>query len=326
MFVRRRMLTDRGESLLLSPDPILAAKRYMRFRATTNLPYERLSVSPLCTVPLPVYRGLDEAGVRQFSDVEPSQMWHPLFWLPDFLSHPGPLELMDGVTASDVEDIHAVSVAVAMTLSGLYSVEHGGWLDVLSTVGIDIETQEGLDRVAAWQDGARDEAIDSIDLSAYLSLEYDPEFFVAAAVSSLPMMRRVNWLRQSTFLAAYMRAMLGESLGDASYEDTLACLSTIASVSAIQLRHVPGCDENPETFWSRINDQATSEWALDTAQLVRGPAASAMEWLTDVATRFADADAELDSYGMSGAPAAPAEVTVDAPRDLSTLTRMPEGV
>ena len=322
MFVRRRMLTDRGEPLLLSPDPILAAKRYMRFRATTNLPYERLSVSPLCTVPLPIYRD-DVPGPRQFSEVEPSQLWHPLFWLPDFLAYPGPLEMLPDVTLNDVDDVHAVSVAVAMTLSGLYSVEHGGWLDVLSTVGVDIDTQEGLDRVAAWQEGARDEAIDSIDLSVYLRLEYDPEFFVAAAVTSLPMMRRVNWLRQSTFLAEYMRAMLGESLGDASYEDTLACLSTIASVSVVQLRHVSGCDENPESFWSRINEQATSAWTPDTAQLVRGPAAEAMAWLTDVADRFAGADLELESYGMAGSSSVAAEASADATAGLS---RMPEGV
>lgn len=303
-FVRRRMLTEAGEPLLLSPDPILAAKRYMRFRAKTALPSERLSISPLCTVPLPIYGYSTAPGGRQFPEVEPSMMWHPLFWLPDYLSHSAPLALVPEIGENDAEDVHAVRVALAMTLSGLYSVEHGGWLDILSTVDIDIDSQEGLDRVAAWQAGGRDEVLDTIDLSDYLEVDYDPEFFIAAAVSSVQMLRKVNWLRQVSFLREYMHELLGEDLGQGSFDDTLACLTTVSSVSAIQLRHVAGCPEDPEVFWNRIHDETTLRTDLDAGQLVRGPATEAMAWLDDVAIRFAGADDELEAYGMSGAPEA----------------------
>lgn len=64
----------------------------------------------------------------------------------------------------------------------LYDPAQGAWLDICYVHGIDTETEEGRERVAAWLAGAPDEVLDGIDLGVFLDADgRDPMWTVRRA-------------------------------------------------------------------------------------------------------------------------------------------------
>lgn len=187
MHVVRRQLE--WIDLVTYPDGSLdaaVASRFLRFQTVL--------------VPLPIYT---DAPGRQFEHINPEMLWHPLFWLPNRLA--GRYQLMDEDGASlgvEDEESWAVRVMLEMSVSGLYDAESGTWLDVLARVGIDVDDRVDIARIEAWQSGAADSVLDSIDLSADLDMPSDPDWALSTAQALMDDLVPASWALTADDLAA----------------------------------------------------------------------------------------------------------------------------
>ncbi|MFC7879634.1 hypothetical protein [Isoptericola sp. NPDC057391] len=172
-----------------------------RRRSSDLEPGEHLLLSPLSAVPLPMPWTVP-AGRRRWPALRPEAMWHPLLWLPRRLGTPRVLrDPAAGRTRGEAYDEWALRVVLELTESApvtveggrwlllhdpahgrhvrpadpgddalvpLYDAHSGTWLDVLATVGLDVDDPADVARVRAWLDGEPDEALDRVDLDRHL--------------------------------------------------------------------------------------------------------------------------------------------------------------
>jgi hypothetical protein len=275
---RRQMLTEPGDTLLLSKSALDTAFRFSAWQELTGLPTDRFTADPVCSVPLPIYSEV-APGQRQFAEVKPEAMWHPLFWLPPRLAGRYRLPSVDGAEPRiESTTMWSIRVALELSASGLYSIEEG-WIDILATVGLDVENEADLARIEEWQAGAPDELLDSIDLDLYLHLEDDPNWALQSAMALEEPVIHAQW--------AILADSLMEVIYDAADPDAALPLDEVrqdvavaASLAGIQLEDVPTDDEEDAgSFWARI-ELAAREGSFRTVQeFVQGPIAEANGWL-----------------------------------------------
>ncbi|MHA7135177.1 hypothetical protein [Oerskovia turbata] len=200
---RRALDVGPGEHLLLPASSLDTTGRLHLWRAFTGLRDADLLLSPLAASPLPMPWTVPH-GRRRWPGLRPAAMWHPLLWLPERLRAPAILRDPTGRDRGETYDEWAARVVLEMTEAGpvviddtrwvllhdpaggqhvrpagpeddrlvpLYDPIDGTWLDVLSTVGLDVEVDADLARVDRWLDGDDDEALDSLDLDHFLRAE-----------------------------------------------------------------------------------------------------------------------------------------------------------
>ncbi len=205
---RRALDVGPGEHLLLPASTLDTTGRLHLWRAFSGLYDGELLLSPLTASPLPMPWTVP-AGHRRWPGLRPAAMWHPLLWLPARLRSPITLrDPLTGETWGETYDEWATRVALEMTESGpvvidgeqwvllhdphhgrhvrplgpddanlvpLYDPITGTWLDVLSTVGLDVDDPDHLARVERWLAGDDDEALDAVDLDVFLqAADRDP--------------------------------------------------------------------------------------------------------------------------------------------------------
>jgi len=190
-----------GEHLLLPASVLDTTARLTAWKEFTGLGDDDLLLSPLSAVPLPMPWTVP-AGRRRWAGLRPEAMWHPLLWLPRRLATPCLLhDPARGRTRGEAYDEWALRVVLELVesapvvveggrwlllhdpahgrhvrpaepgddaLEPLYDVHSGTWLDVLATVGLDVDDPADLGRVRAWLDGAPDAALDGVDLDRHL--------------------------------------------------------------------------------------------------------------------------------------------------------------
>lgn len=202
--VRRHLLPEARESLLLCMVALDVPFRFEEFAGVTGLADHAIYSSPLLSVPIPRYYDIPE-GQRRWKGVNPAVLWHPLFWLPPRVADRYELtgENEDETELED-DDTWALRVALEMTLSGLYDPADGSWVDILHLSGIDITTGAAQARVKAWLDGAPDPVLDAIDLSDYLDVTEDRDWAIGAAMKLLPTVRGAS----ASVIAASLHAMV----------------------------------------------------------------------------------------------------------------------
>lgn len=198
---RRASDLEPGEHLLLPTSALGATARLRAWSSFSGLGDDALLLSPLCAVPLPMPWTVP-AGRRRWPALRPEAMWHPLLWLPRRLAAPCVLrDPADGAVRGEAYDEWALRVVLELTESApvtieggrwlllhdpaherhvrpagpgddalvpLYDAHSGTWLDVLATVGLDVDDAADLARVRAWLDGAPDEALNRVDLDRHL--------------------------------------------------------------------------------------------------------------------------------------------------------------
>ncbi|MCA5892327.1 hypothetical protein LEP48_03045 [Isoptericola sp. NEAU-Y5] len=199
----RRRALDAGpaEHLLLPASVIEVAGRLPLWRAFSGLDEHALLLSPLSATPLPMPWTVPD-GRRRWPELRPEAMWHPLLWLPARLSAPAVRrDPLTGAPEGETYDEWATRVVLEMTESSpvvvddrpwvllhdpgrehvvrpagpqddrlvpLFDPATGTWLDVLSTVGLDVDEPGDVARVRDWLDGGTDADLDGIDLDRFL--------------------------------------------------------------------------------------------------------------------------------------------------------------
>lgn len=276
---RRQLLTRPGDNLLLSRSAVEVYVRHTEWTEATGLENSRATFNPLCSVPLPLYVA-PEAGVRQFPNVKPELMWHPLFWLPNRVAARYNIPSgTEGALEPESDAVRSIRIALELENSGLYSRDEG-WLDILSTVGIDVENDADLGRIEEWQQGAPDELLDSIDLDLYLKLEKDPYWALTAAIALEEPLTQALWAVLSDSLVEFITEIVAPAEGktQAQLRDGLRLAAVLAGV---QLDHVPtdAGEETPEKFWARIEEQARNGSFASASEFLTGPVQEASEWL-----------------------------------------------
>lgn len=172
----RPYMTQPNEALLLSTSPLATTARFAQFLDESLLPMERVVASTMCAAPIPLYvDATATANGRQFPEgTNPHIFWHPLFWLPASLSSHLSYKDTDGTTKIETDDEWAARVALTLGSSGIYDIENGAWLDVLSLVDLDIEDELTIDRINDWLSGDPDPDLDRIDLSTFTDIPDQP--------------------------------------------------------------------------------------------------------------------------------------------------------
>lgn len=155
---RRPYLTDPGDSLLLPGSPIEASYTYTQYQHATGVPHEDLVTSTLVAVPIPVPPRSGFGDTRRWPSTRPEMMWHPLLWLPGWVT--GRYEF-DGRRESDDEFV--LRVALQLSESGLYDPGTGTWMDILAASGLDTDDPSDVERVRRWLSGGEDALLDSMD-------------------------------------------------------------------------------------------------------------------------------------------------------------------
>lgn len=274
----RQFLTSPGDTLLLTPTAFEAEDRRIQFEEATGLGAYDTVASLLCAVPIPIYPQTPEGERHRFPGVPPTMMWHPLFWLPLRVGALVRLKNADGTTYQEDPDVHAARVAMELMMSGLYHSDLG-WLDVLASVGINIDDPAQQNRVRAWQLGGVDPVLDSIDLTDALTVHENPWWALHFARETQSMLMGAQHFR----IAASLIAVLDEDAEtpEASAED-LNLVAQLASTYLADVETADGSDAND--FWDRVSSAATHpSFRADKASLQEGPGASARQWLSSVA-------------------------------------------
>ncbi|XKH58649.1 hypothetical protein LG293_16490 (plasmid) [Citricoccus nitrophenolicus] len=299
--VRRHLGTTEGTPLLMGEDAMGMLAAHEQWTRYTGLPGDMVIIGTLCSSPIPFYREA-QPGPRQFSEVNPAALWHPLFWLPNRLATPYTLSITDPETGEHpVEPIEAWSIRVAleMSVSGLYDPTEG-WADILAMGGIDVTTQEGVGRVAAWQAGQPDELLDNIDLDRYLSQIDDPQWADGAVETLLPLLAEAHW----ALMAESILALLNDALANPDFALARGSVALACNVAAATLPQAPtltlAVDAPPmEELFDKVRSAAQS-WTGDRASFEAGPVRMAINWLTllrDEHQHAVDAFEELQAQG-----------------------------
>lgn len=184
---RRPFLLEPGESPLLMSSALDVMVRRREFRDASGIPEESIYSDPVSAMPLPIYPPRFPDGRRRWEGVRPEFMWHPLMWLPYNLQ----AHFADG-DYTEPDDVWAVRVLVELADAGLYDAETGTWLDVLSTVGIDVDNEMDVARVEEWLGGAGDPDLDSIDLTTRFDL-VDPAWAWRHVSDDIATLRAAEW-------------------------------------------------------------------------------------------------------------------------------------
>ena len=189
---RRQSIEVPGDHLARYLPPEERLIRLAEFAEMSGLDIADLRFTPYLTTPIPAP---DKREGRGWPGLRAEAMWHPLFWLSQRMIAPrvfdgdhaitwdemlaaigfeltegAPIEA-DGRLWARVPDPDNPIIALpedAPFPPPLYDLDTGTWLDIPATVGVDIDTPEGLARIRSWLAGGEDDALDSIDIDAYL--------------------------------------------------------------------------------------------------------------------------------------------------------------
>lgn len=298
--IRRRHLTNQDEPLTIVTNALSPVERVSQWREETNLPDERIITGTVCAVPLPLYIAVPD-GARQFPDVKPEALWHPLFWLPPRLAKRYNMPDGKGNFYPETDALWGLRIALEMVTSGLYTPE-GGWIDMMAQIGLDTTNDVDLARIEEWQSGSPDELLDSIDLEPLLYKGDGTDAVLTSAVGMLEPLTEQQWAMVSNSLVI----MLWDAADDpqVSFEQLVDTTILVATLALSCLIDVPTDDdeEEPVDFWERVLTRARGTWTSREA-FIDGPFKEAEDWLSLTRDTYWDAAKELTEMVMQGAQA-----------------------
>lgn len=256
----RKFLTDEGEPLLTPVGPFDAAVRLQRFHEATGIDIGGIVTSPLSGLPVPVYPAQLPDGRRRWPGLRPEAMWHPLMWLPKTVRARRFVAVGNDQPTIEDNDLWVARVMVELSTAAkydedldqwipLYDEASGGWVDILALHGLDIETTEVQDRVAAWLDGAPDTDLDAIDLAGCFDTdEQMPDWSVVYAWNAIGILLPAAYAVYAHALAGHIEDILGSP--DVDAETLATTFRLVASIAAGSFTEVDG---EPE-WWTAVAD------------------------------------------------------------------------
>lgn len=298
----RPFVTEANEALLSPVMPHDAATRLAQIADITGVDPGLIAATSNCRFAAP-FQTAEHEGPRLWSHVHPEAMWHPLFWLPHYLGARFNVTRADGTDTLETDEEWLARVAVEMTASQLYNEHNGFWFDVLEAEGIDVDTENGLARVSAWQAGADDDVLDNIDLLKYLDPEDhgDRTWSLVAAAEALEVVRPVSWALSAESLLEQL-----DDVDDQGLDENEA-IEVSRSVVLLARFALSGITDGDFDAWTGMYDQ----WGLlgDPRPELRRQLERirAEHWYSvDEAERFADEiHAAMAEEGTTNTPWAP---------------------
>lgn len=264
--------TNRPGELLIEPCDVLRQADVLDAAVeASGLSSADFVTSKVVTAAIPEYTFERLQAERAWPDVEPEALANPLFWLSELVAARYVAD--DGEVEPD--DLYAARVALSMEASGMFDTDTGEWLDVLAAVGVDVGTVEGRDRVARWQAGAPDDALDAIDLTEALAevLERDEgTWLLPTAAGAAEQLIPVAGL--------YSAQVLRERLGTASGGEVepAVVVGVLLSVARSAFDHLNG---EPE-WWAALEAEFTASPDVSTGPgSVIGRALERLAWIEE---------------------------------------------
>lgn len=250
---RRHFITAGPEKPVLTSDPSEHIRRFEHFIDATGIPPERVLLTPVVSLPIPVSVTDGEGELERWSHVTPEMMWHPFFWLPKrvALRYQYPtIDEASGGTSADIEtegdDVWAIRVMLELLGSGVYDPTSGTWLDVLAWHGIDVEDPIDLARVQTWQDGEPDDVLDAIDMTPLIEFNPDdPDWGFHAARQFSDVVVPAQWSLTAGSLLVQLNEQITER-GD-SDEETRKLIGIFGRIASNGLRTIPADDSGVDT-------------------------------------------------------------------------------
>lgn|GEM_PF-5880815 len=221
---RRAAYLRPKQPIVTSLVPIEHARIWCEFSVDTGI--DRLVSSIMCPVPIPEY-----PLPRRRPGAKANMLWHPFLWLPAHIA-----ERRNEAEVAD-DDLYALRVALEVDATGLYDRHSGTWLDVCSTVGVDLDDPNGIARAQAWLDGAPDPAFDDIDLTDWTHNPQDPFWASDVAAANLKLWSEVVWYEGANFQAETVAQLASDTTIPA--EELQGFLAALAGVSAAWFERVP---------------------------------------------------------------------------------------
>lgn len=262
-------MTDPGEPLLLSRSPLFDAVRFGSFVESTGLAYADVTMSRMIAIPLPVYPDAWPEGRKRWSGVKPAEMWHPLFWLPRRLSGRYTINEENGATSRETNDEWAARVSFELSMSRLYDTESGTWLDVLWTLGIDVDDELDQARIEDWLNGGSDEVLDGIDLTDLFDVEGDRDWALNVVFSLGRSLSGASWAIAAEDLMIFAGDVAAGRCADASDQEMAAIMSNIVFVA---IAYFADIDADEAAHWKGLaslietDPQLVAERAAEIAE------------------------------------------------------------
>lgn len=213
---------------MMSLIPLEHVNIWNDFCADMGLSGDMVVSSVMCPVPIPAY-----PVPRQRPGAKASMLWHPFLWLPPHMT-----VRRDEDEAED-RDLWALRIALEAEETGLYDKNSGTWFDVCSTMGIDLDTPDGLARAQAWLDGAPDPSFDDVDLTDLTRDPQEPFWASDVAAANLQLWLEVVWSESASAQAETLAGLLDEAGEPMAAEEVQDYLGAMAGISASWFRRVP---------------------------------------------------------------------------------------
>ena len=305
---RRPFLLEEGESLLVASDPVRSLANHVGAANAIGVRQADLIASRMSPVPFPV-EGLRRNG-RRIDGVSASMMWLPLLWLPERLISRAEFQFVDGEilvvdrhghfagdphaieepiagypVSTETTDLWVIRVALELEAAGAYDPESGTWLDVLDTVGINIDEIDDVRRVRRWLNGQSDADLDDLNENFMAASEdsngvESPSWALRGALSTYHDLLNATWaLGTDSMLTVVSDMALGVTDGEITeIQEAKFVANMICMLSGPLLRWY---SDDEMDWWSEMS-ATVSEFVGTPGDLVAGPLTNIDERLASV--------------------------------------------
>ena len=298
---RRPFLLEADEALLVTSDPVRCLINHVSAAKAIGLGQAEFAASRMSPMPMPVNAGRpdDVTQRRRIAGVDPRMMWLPVMWLPQRLTERCRFHVVDSdVVVIDPngyfsDDPHAVAapidgvpvrtetsdawvirVALELEASGAYDMESGTWLDVLDTVGVNIDDIDGAARVQRWLDGGADDDLDwlennYLDDGWHVPRGEEPTWALRSALGMYPDLLDATWaLGTDSMLNIVSDVVHGVSDGGiADAKEAKFIANMVCMLSGSLLRWYT----NDEAQWWQEMSRTVESFQGTSNDLVAGP-------------------------------------------------------
>ena len=315
MSLRRPFILEAGESLLVTNDPVRCLANHIGAAKAIGIEQRDLIASRMSPMPIPVNGARPtqtaETGLRKrIAGVDPSMMWLPVLWLPERLLTRARYQFVDGdivvidehgyfagdpraVTApvdgveinAESTDVWVIRIALELVHAGAYDVESGTWLDVLDTIGINVDELDDVRRVMRWMDSEADADLDELQ-ATFMAInpgvggDGGPTWALTSALANYRHLLDATWALSSDKMLDVVDDMVkGVTDGEITEESEA---KHIANMLCLLAQPLLRWYRDDETEWWHTMAQTVDEFTGTPSDLVAGPLSEIDLRLTDV--------------------------------------------